>query len=310
MSGATCNSPLALLASKYSPSPLRELLDYWYEKIDVPEFIENDPVKFPRRYFEAGARREDVEIAAFLTAVIAWGRRPMILASAEKMFALMGKSPYDYVMSLACKKLGERNVHRTFFEGDLKYLCTGFRALYKKYQSIEKLFLTTDPLEAKPNRLAARFTDSTDKENEYCSSPVPVREVSVVSGLNSSVWQGIGILREEMAKANGGAYSKHVSDPASSACKRFHLALRWLVRRGGCVDLGLWKNISPSALYIPLDVHVGRVARSLGLLGARKANDNKAVIALTARLRELCPEDPVKYDYALFGLGVNRFTVV
>jgi len=121
------------------------------------------------------------------------------------------------------------------------------------------------------------------------------------------VWEGIRLFRETMARANS-CYSKHIADPASnSACKRLHLALRWLVRREGPVDLGLWKSISPSSLFIPLDLHVGRNARYLGLLDAgRKANDRKAVILLTEKLREFCPQDPVRYDFALFGLSINE----
>ena len=121
----------------------------------------------------------------------------------------------------------------------------------------------------------------------------------------ADVWEGIGLFRETMAQ--GAEYSKHIANPASnSACKRLHLALRWLVRQEGPVDLGLWKTISPAALYIPLDLHVGRAARHLGLLSdGRRANDKKAVVSLTERLREFCPEDPVKYDFALFGSSVG-----
>jgi len=128
------------------------------------------------------------------------------------------------------------------------------------------------------------------------------------------VWQGIAGFREEMATANGGRYSKHIANPGEtgtgtgsntggtgSACKRIHLTLRWLVREGP-VDLGLWKKIRPADLYIPLDVHVARTARKLGLL-QRKSNDRKAVVELTEKLREFCPEDPVKYDFVLFGMG-------
>jgi uncharacterized protein (TIGR02757 family) len=115
------------------------------------------------------------------------------------------------------------------------------------------------------------------------------------------IWQGIFLFREEMASANGGRYTKHIANPgANSACKRINLALRWLVRDGP-VDMGLWKSFSPAALYVPLDVHVARTSRRLGLL-KRKSNDKKAVIELTEKLREFCPEDPVKYDFALFGI--------
>ncbi|MCL2271690.1 MAG: TIGR02757 family protein [Treponema sp.] len=237
-------------------------LDLWYKKTCTPDFIAFDPVQFPRRF----KKREDIEIAAFLSAVIAWGRRDMILRSAEKMFALTGESPWRYVKSGGYRNLEKGNIHRTFFENDLKYFCRGFSHCYAKYGNLEKLFASRPCL-----------------------------------------WDSIALFREEMAKANSGRYSKHISNPGTegkngSACKRFNLALRWLVR-GGPVDLGLWKSIKPSALFIPLDVHVARTARSLGLL-TRKSNDKKAVIELTEKLRELCPEDPVKYDFALFGMGL------
>ncbi|MDR0290164.1 MAG: TIGR02757 family protein [Treponema sp.] len=241
-------------------------LDVWYKKFCsseslISDFIAHDPVQFPHR-FAALARKNlvDIEIAAFLAATIAWGRRDLIIRSAEKMFALMGPSPADFVMQGNYRKLKNNNIHRTFFEGDLKYFCKGFKSCYAKYGSLEKLF-------------------ASDRD----------------------IWEGISLFREEMAAANGGSYSKHIANPgANSACKRINLALRWLVRKGP-VDLGLWKSISPSALYIPLDVHVARTGRKLGLL-QRKSNDKKAVIELTEKLREFCPQDPVKYDFALFSL--------
>ena len=248
---------------------LAKELDIWYKKICTPDFIPLDPVQFPKRY----SKREDIEIAAFLSATIAWGRRDLILRSAEKMFSLMGQSPYDFVMSGGYKKLKDRspqqspprNIHRTFFENDLKYFCRGFEHCYTKYGNLEKLFSSA-----------------------------------------SDIWEGIMFFREGMAKANKNVYSKHISNPGSadkkgSACKRLNLALRWLVRKDQ-VDLGLWKSIKPAALFIPLDVHVMRTARSLGLL-ERKANDKKAVIELTEKLRGFDADDPVKYDFALFGMG-------
>ena len=243
---------------------MKDQLDKLYSQINKPEFIKDDPVKFPHRY-EA---RQDREIAAFLAATIAWGRRDLILKSAEKIFSLMGSSPYSFVMEGNFLKLKDRglSLHRTFFEGDLLYFCRGLRACYTRYGSLEVLF----------------NSDST--------------------GSNINIWKGIKLFRETMTEGNRGLYSKHVSNPADSACKRLNLALRWLVRQEGPVDLGLWKSISPASLFIPLDVHVGRTARHLGLL-ERKANDKKAVFALTENLRKLCPEDPVKYDLALFGFG-------
>ena len=249
-------------------------LDYWYKKVCVPDFIPLDPVQFARRF----KKREDTEIAAFLSATIAWGRRDLILRSAEKMFALMGKSPYNFVVSGEYKKLKNKNLHRTFFESDLKYFCRGFEHCYKKYGNLENLF-------------------ASQKENDSHG----------VTHIKHNIWNGIALFREEMAAANNGKYSIHIANPGAcdengSACKRLNLTLRWLVREGP-VDLQLWKKIKPAALYIPLDVHVARTARKLKLL-ERKSNDKKAVIALTEKLREYCPEDPVKYDFALFGMGV------
>ena len=186
----------------------------------------------------------------------------------------MGPSPYAFVMEQDNGfEYHSRGlcVHRTFFEDDLRYFCRGFKACYTQYGSLEALFASA-----------------------------------------GNIWEGIGLFRETMAGGNRGpakqaVYSKHIADPSSnSACKRLNLALRWLIRREGPVDLGLWKTISPSSLYIPLDLHVGRTARSLGLLDAgRKANDKKAVVSLTEKLRALCPEDPVKYDLALFGYAIK-----
>ena len=237
---------------------VKEKLDNWYNefitlKIKTDDFIIHDPVQFPRRY----SKKEDIEIASFLSASIAWGRRDLILRSAEKLFALMEGGPSSFVMSNNMSRLKNRNIHRTFFESDLKYFCKGFRHCYTKYGSLENLF--------------ARAMKEAAAEN---------------------VWEGIALFRKEMAAGNKGLFSKHIADPEKSACKRINLALRWLVRSGP-VDLGLWKNIQPSALFIPLDVHVARNARNLGLL-TRKSNDRKAVIELTEKLREFCPKDPVK----------------
>ena len=237
---------------------IEQRLDCRYKKFTgsqalVSDFIARDPVQFPRRYTDRG----DIEIAAFLAATIAWGRRDLILRSAERMFALMAPGPAAFVMAGNFRKLTYRCLHRTFFEDDLKYFCKGFRHRYRKFGSLEKIF--------------AKVPD---------------------------IWQGISLFREEMAAANGGRYTKHIANPDTSACKRMNLALRWLVRPGP-VDLGLWESIAPSALYIPLDVHVARNARGLGLL-QRKSNDKKAVIELTEKLRKFYPQDPVKYDFALF----------
>ena len=247
---------------------MKDYLDSLLVKYNTPDFIENDPVQFPRRYSE----KNDIEIVAFLTATIAWGKRSMILNSANKMLNIMGKSPYDFIMSDGFKDLDpDKCVHRTFFNRDFAYYCKGLKHIYSEYQSLEDIFTLNE---------------------------------------NHDVWRGIQNFRDKIQEVNDGITSVHISNPCcdnpkkGSACKRLHLALKWLVRDDGIVDLGIWKKLRPSDLMIPLDVHVGRISRELGLL-QRKSNDRTTVEELTSKLRELDPNDPVKYDFALFGYGVN-----
>jgi len=243
---------------------LKEYLDEQTIRINTPAFIEKDPVQFPHRY----TRLQDIEIAAFLTATIAWGNRTMILRSADRMLSKMGESPFDFVMNEGYKTLGTANVHRTFFEQDLAYMLRGYRNILLNFESIKAF------LESKPD-------------------------------LNTP-WDITGALRSEIMKANGNNNNKcFPSNYNNSALKRINLALRWLVRNDGIVDLGVWTFLKPSQLYIPLDIHVGNTARKLGIL-QRTSNDRKAVEQLTGILAKLCPEDPVKYDFALFGIGIDK----
>jgi uncharacterized protein (TIGR02757 family) len=257
---------------------IKDYLDSLVEKNNTEAFIKDDPVQFPHRYSD----KRDIEIVAFLVATIAWGNRKMILNNANKMLEMMGKSPYDYVMSGGWEKIDEAKcVHRTFFGRDLKYYCRGMKALYEASCSFNEV-----------PRCARN--DKHSLENIF-----------VMDG-NNDVWRGIQNFRDLMAEANGGT-SKHISNPSceapmkGSACKRLHMALRWLVRNDGIVDIGIWNRLKPSDLMIPLDVHVARVSRDLGLL-ERKSNDRMAVEMLTNRLQEFDSEDPVKYDFALFGV--------
>lgn len=236
---------------------IKQHLDELVDKYNTSDFIKKDPVQFPRRYSSI----QDIEIAAFLVAVISWGNRVSVLKSAENMLAMMHNSPYEYVMNEEYRALGSKNIHRTFFEHDLFYLCQGLHWIYTKHNSLEDIFI--------------------EKE---------------------TTWDGINALRKIMRNVNG-KDCKHLSNPATgSACKRLHMALRWLVRRDGIVDMGIWKRLSPARLYIPLDTHVARISREFGLL-TRKMNDRKAVEELTDILKSLKPDDPVIYDFALFGLG-------
>lgn len=243
---------------------LKALLDEKALQYNRPEFIAEDPISFPHSF----SRKEDIEIVALLASIIAWGNRKMILRSGNKMFCdIMQSRPYEYVMSGEWESLDDRlNIHRTFFAADFKYICRGLRSVFRKYGSMEPLFT------------------------------------------GCSTWDGIERLRSEFAAVNGGLSTRHISNPVpskgkpASACKRMHMMLRWLCRKDGIVDLGIWDSVHPSQLMIPIDVHVARTARALGLV-SRKQNDRRTVEELTERLRELSPEDPVRYDFALFGVG-------
>lgn len=242
---------------------LKEFLDEKTSLYNRPEFIESDPIRIPHRY----QLKEDIEISAFLTATIAWGNRKMIIRNAELMMDLMGNSPYDFIMESREEEI-DHFVHRTFNADDLRFFVKGLRNLYKRHGGLEAVFKkhsTRNSLQPAIHHFKQVFFEI----------PHPERT------------------------------TKHVSDPnRGSAAKRINMFLRWMVRSDSCgVDMGIWKDLSPSQLSCPLDIHSGRVARKLGLL-KRKSNDSRALNELDHNLRLLDPNDPVKYDYALFGLGV------
>jgi uncharacterized protein (TIGR02757 family) len=245
---------------------VKAILDEYSRKINVPEFIDSDPVRFVHQY----KLRQDIEVVGILSAINAWGRRDMILRDITRILDIMGKSPYDFVMSVDLSALsGNKSLHRTFNMSDLGYVCRGLRKIYSTHSSAEEYFI------------------------------------------DKNMFEGIKSFRTEIISANeaGHRSSKHLSNPdANSACKRLNLFLRWMVRNDGIVDLGIWKNISPSELFIPLDVHVGRVSRSLGLV-SRKQNDRKTVEELTSVLKKLNHHDPIIYDFGLFGIGEQKIEI-
>lgn len=245
---------------------LCSFLDEKAEQYNKPDFIESDPVQIPHRF----AQKEDREIAGFLAATIAWGNRKAIIGNAGKMIDLMGNAPYDFVMSHHPSDLArlESFVHRTFNGGDFATFIRALRHIYTNHGGLEQMFT--------PN------AEATDLQN-------------TISAFKKFFFEVEHSLRTQ----------KHISDPAqNSAAKRINMFLRWMVRRDqNGVDFGLWSHVSPSLLSCPLDVHSGNVARKLGLL-KRKQNDARAVAELDVALRKFDPTDPVKYDFALFGLGV------
>lgn len=251
-----------------SENDLRELLDSEAARINSPAFIGADPVQFPRRYSSTA----DIEIAALLSATIAWGNRKMICSDCNKMLALMDNQPHSYVLDEGYEDLPDMNIHRTFFARDLRHWLRGLRRIYARYATLADF--------AVAEKIAASETPA---------------------------WKLVEALNRELSEANGGMANSRClpQNLASTALKRVNMALRWLVRDDGIVDIGIWRHfLAPSQLYIPLDVHVGDTARELGLV-TRKANDRRTVIDLTAALRHFRPDDPVIYDYALFGIGMG-----
>ncbi len=248
---------------------MEELKSFLNEKVILynnPDFIDTDPIQIPHRY----TLKEDKEIAGFLASTIAWGNRKMIINSANKIMDLMGNSPYDFIMNHNEDHLDnlEGFVHRTFNSVDLATFIKALQNIYKNHGGLEMLFAKHQNPE----------------------------------GMQQSISEFKKVFFEI---AHQSRTQKHVSDPLNgSAAKRINMFLRWMVRNDNAgVDLGIWNKISPSLLSCPLDVHSGNVARKLGLLN-RKQNDAKALKELDTQLRQLDPNDPVKYDFALFGLGV------
>ncbi|MDR6968485.1 uncharacterized protein (TIGR02757 family) [Flavobacterium arsenatis] len=245
---------------------LKFFLDEKVELYNNPNFIESDPIQIPHLF----TLKEDIEIAGFLSATIAWGNRKMIIKNSHRMIQLMGNSPYDFVMSHQDYQLEELQhfVHRTFNGQDFISFIKGLQHIYKNHDGLENVF---------------------HKHQDENSMQKSIHEFKKIF---------FEIDHQDRTQ-------KHISDPLNnSAAKRINMFLRWMIRQDNKgVDLGIWKNISPSLLSCPLDVHSGNVARKLGLL-MRKQNDGKALLELDTKLRELDKNDPVKYDFALFGLGV------
>ena len=247
-------------------SELQTFLDEKVIQYNTPDFIESDPVQIPHLF----SQKEDIEIAGFLASSIAWGNRKMIIKNSHKMMDLIGNSPYDFVMShndYQLEKL-EGFVHRTFNSDDFKHFIKALKHIYINKGGLENIFI----------------------QNQTETSLQPA-----IHALHEIFFEIPHLTRTR----------KHVADPnKGSVSKRINMCLRWFVRNDNAgVDLGIWKGISPSKLSCPLDVHSGNVARKLGWL-TRKQNDGKALTELDSKLRELDPNDPVKYDFALFGLGV------
>jgi len=245
---------------------LKDFLDSKVVQYNNPKFIESDPIQIPHQF----SIKEDIEIAGFLTATIAWGNRKSIITNAKRLMEFLDNSPFDFVMNHTETDLEKLHpfVHRTFNSDDSMQFIKCLRNIYTSHNGLETV-----------------FAKHAKKESLQTS----------ISKFKTVFFEVEHLQRTQ----------KHVSDPLkNSAAKRINMFLRWMVRNDKTgVDFGIWNSLSPAQLSCPLDVHSGNVARKLGLL-TRKQNDAKALLELDMALRNLDANDPVKYDFALFGLGV------
>jgi uncharacterized protein (TIGR02757 family) len=245
---------------------LKDFLDYKFLQYNNPKFIESDPIQIPHTF----SSKEDIEISGFLTATISWGNRKSIINNAKKLMVLLDNSPYDFILNHQETDLEKLVpfVHRTFNGDDAIQFIKSLQHIYKRHDGLEAIF--------------AKHAETNSLQN-------------AISKFKTNFFEIEHLQRTQ----------KHISDPLkNSAAKRINMFLRWMVRNDKTgVDFGIWNSLSPAQLSCPLDVHSGNVARKLGLL-KRNQNDGKALNELDKALRKLDKTDPVKYDFALFGLGV------
>ncbi|MFD2933495.1 TIGR02757 family protein [Spirosoma flavum] len=265
-----------------SYSSLKDFLDTKADQYNRPSFVERDPISIPHRF----SQKQDIELMGFWSAVLAWGHRSVILKKATELVELMDGTPYDFI-----RNHGESDLkrflnfkHRTFNATDALYFLHFFRHYYQEHDSLEDAFLSS-PSDIPPVNVIG--------------TPAILQTVEASLIAFHDRFCGLTDFFPERTR-------KHIATPArNSSCKRLLMFLRWMVRhdnRG--VDFGLWTRLHSSQLVIPIDVHVNRVARQLKLL-TRPQTDWKAALELTETLRQFDPLDPVRYDFALFGLGVE-----
>lgn len=257
---------------------LKDFLNAKAAYYEQPAFIMDDPISVPHRY----SKKQDIEIAGFFAAILAWGNRKSIINSCNKLLAWMDDAPYDFILNFEEEDLKPFMgfAHRTFNATDLFHFLNYLQYHYKKPGVVS---------------LESAFTKHFKHDDTNIEK--------ALTGFHQSFFD------DKVFPDHPERTRKHIATPArKSACKRLNMFLRWMVRSNAKgVDFGIWKSINPAQLICPLDLHVSRVARHFQLL-SRPANDWLAALELTASLKEMDGDDPVKYDYALFGLGViERF---
>lgn len=249
---------------------LKPLLDAYYHRYNQSGFIEHDPISVPHRF----TGRQDIEIAGFFSAILSWGNRKSIINSCNKLMERMDHAPYQFVCHYTAADLKQLIpfVHRTFQSTDLLFILEAFKEHFQMHSSLEPLFI----VKSHPGDIEQGLIQF--HRYLFTRPYAPIRS------------------------------RKHIPTPVrKSACKRLNMFLRWMVRTDPQgVDFGIWKNISPGDLICPLDVHVLNTAYVLGLI-SRNKSDWKTATELTQNLKLLDPQDPVKYDFALFGMGLEQF---
>lgn len=238
------------------------LLDKLFEKYHTVDFIYDDPISIPHAY----SQKQDIEITGFFASILAWGQRKTIIAKCKELFLRMDNSPHDFILHHTEEdyKYLQGFKHRTFNEVDLVYFISRLQKIYQQHGTMEEIFK--------------------------------------VENTENNVYAGLVRFHEVFLQDAPKRTYKHISTPAkNSACKRINMFLRWMVRKNSPVDFGLWAQIQPSQLVCPLDVHVQRAAVQLKLIDEKAPSTWKTAVELTDLLKTLCPDDPVKYDFALFG---------
>ncbi|MDB4904846.1 MAG: hypothetical protein JWQ63_4127 [Mucilaginibacter sp.] len=271
---------------------IKFFLDTKVIQYNRPEFIPNDPVSIPHLF----TKKQDIEIMGLWAAVLAWGQRITIINKCRELIALMDGAPYDFIINhqeTDLKKLLQFK-HRTFNDIDTLYFISFFRHHYSQYESLESAFIP-DKTPQSP------FVILSDSEGSSKS------DITDNAKISEPIEKYLNHFRDYFFSLPDypSRTKKHISSPSQkSTCKRLNMFLRWMVRKdNNGVDFGIWNQIKPSELIVPCDLHVDRVARKLNLI-TRKQTDWQTAVELTEHLREFDPADPVKYDFALFGLGI------
>jgi len=281
-----------------SKKELQVFLEKKVLEYNHPSFIENDPVSVPHRY----SKKRDIEISGFFTAIFSWGNRTTIIQKSNELMKLMDDAPYDFISNHQSKDLKRflNFKHRTFNSTDLLYFIQFLQSHYKHAVSLESAFIPDIP-------------DEKLLRHHQVAFPLKIKGIQTIrqniTGENEMIRNALIAFYKRFFSLEDPPErtKKHIASPEkNSTCKRLNMYLRWMVRKDKQgVDFGIWEKITAADLICPVDLHVARVARGFGLI-SRKQTDWETALELTNALRKMDKNDPVKFDFALFGLGVTE----